>query len=194
MKYGLFDNGGLPLGFYTPDIHGPLMLPIYGPTPEPSEDNPQPVASVVGEERNPAIPDGVVAITNEQWGEFINNSGRRRWDGEGVVAHEPPVSPPPVLVPSLVDDWQFAGQAAQEGIITHDEALEWSGAGVLPPTLAEAVNRLITDEDQRFNVTIFLRGAKSYPREHSLVPLLGRVFGKTDDAALDAFWIAAGQR
>lgn len=33
------------------------------------------------------IPEGGVDISEEQWKEFINNQGQRRWDGEKVVEY-----------------------------------------------------------------------------------------------------------
>jgi len=66
MKYVIFDENGFPKAFYSPDIHG---------------DN---------------IPEEAIEITEEQWLEFINNQGRRRWDFEKkeVVEYVPP--PPSV--------------------------------------------------------------------------------------------------
>jgi len=66
MKYAIFDENGFPKAFYSPDIHG---------------DN---------------IPKEAIEITDEQWLEFINNQGRRRWDFEKkeVVEYVPP---PPSL-------------------------------------------------------------------------------------------------
>jgi hypothetical protein len=62
MKYALFDENGLPKAFYDKDIHGDK------------------------------VPQEVIEITDEQWLEFINNQGRRRWDFENkqVVPYEPP--------------------------------------------------------------------------------------------------------
>jgi len=66
MKYAIFDENGFPKAFYDKAIHG---------------NN---------------IPKEAVEITDEQWLEFINNQGRRRWDFEKkeVVEYVPP---PPSL-------------------------------------------------------------------------------------------------
>lgn len=44
-------------------------------------------------EINPIIPADAVSITDEQWREFINNPGSRKWDGSSVVPHTPVKSP-----------------------------------------------------------------------------------------------------
>lgn len=64
MKYAIFDEKGLPKGFYSKDIHG---------------DN---------------IPKEAIQITDEQWQEFINNQGRRKWDfkASSVIEYNPKMS------------------------------------------------------------------------------------------------------
>lgn len=99
----------------------------------------------------------------------------------------------PLPVPSEVADWQFAGQAAVEGIITRDEALAWAARGEVPATLDGAVASAIPDADALFQVRMLLSGGKSYLRDNPLVPLLGQVFGK-DAAGLDQFWRDAAKR
>jgi len=66
MKYVIFDEQGLPKAFYSRDIHG---------------DN---------------IPEEAIEITEDQWLEFINNHGERKWDFENkkVIEYTPP---PPSL-------------------------------------------------------------------------------------------------
>lgn len=39
------------------------------------------------EEINSNIPDEAIEITDEQWQEFLNNQGKRRWDGTKVVEY-----------------------------------------------------------------------------------------------------------
>lgn len=192
QMYGLFDKDGLPIGFYTEAVHGPYRLPIHGATPDPTEENPAPVAEVIGDKANPAYPDSVVPISNEQWREMIDNSGHRRWDGKAVVEYVPP--PPPPVVPAIVADYQFSGQAAAEGIISFEEAMAWTARGEIPAVLLAAVDQAVADQERRKAVLLFLAGAKDYPRHHPLTPILGPLLGKDDDAALDAFWIAAGAR
>lgn len=70
-KFGLFDDEGFPNAFYSSDVHG---------------DN---------------IPNEAVNITEEQWLDFINNNGLRRWDGSKVAEYLPPVLEPEPVVTVL---------------------------------------------------------------------------------------------
>lgn len=56
MKYGIFDNIGLPVGFYDTGIHGMI------------------------DEEDCVIPKGASALTDVQWVEFVENPGERIWD------------------------------------------------------------------------------------------------------------------
>lgn len=56
MKYGIFDDIGLPIGFYDTQLHG-----------TPGEDG-------------CIIPDEASLLTDAQWAEFIENTGERIWD------------------------------------------------------------------------------------------------------------------
>ena len=50
---------------------------------------------------NTDIPNGIVKITREQWQEFIDNPGLRRWDGANVIeysAHAESQSEPVIIV------------------------------------------------------------------------------------------------
>jgi len=49
-----------------------------------------------------APPDGTIEIAQDQWREFIDNPGLRRWDGTNVVMYAPAVEsqPEPVIVVS----------------------------------------------------------------------------------------------
>ncbi|CAN7686627.1 DUF4376 domain-containing protein [Rhizobium sp. LjRoot98] len=113
MKYALFDEVGLPTAFYSEDVHGNQMRPVYQPG-EPIDGEPVyvgdnedgtpiygPPALIgysdpvqIGEEPNPdcKIPADAIAITDEQWMEFLTNQGFRRWDGSDVVAYEAPAA------------------------------------------------------------------------------------------------------
>lgn len=103
-KYAVFDGNGLPLEFYAEDIHGARMRPVYGDADENG------LSPVTGEESNPdcLIPADAVAITDEQWMEFIQFPGTRLWSGNGVIPYDPP--PPPVTV----QDYSVAIQALLE--------------------------------------------------------------------------------
>lgn len=102
--YANFDTAGRPLGFYNDDIYPDAVT--YGPAPEPSEADPQPVAPETARTRNAAIPAAAVEITEAQWQDLIGNQGARRWDGQAVVPYVPP--PLPVAVPDspTLGDWR----------------------------------------------------------------------------------------
>ena len=63
MKKAVFDASGFPTAFYSDDIHG---------------DN---------------IPAAAIEITEDQWLDFIENQGARKWKNGEVVEYTPP-SPP----------------------------------------------------------------------------------------------------
>jgi hypothetical protein len=65
-KLAVFDAEGLPAAFYSRDVHGD------------------------------SVPAEAVEITDEQWQEFLDHQGLRRWlDGE-VVTYDPPPPAPTV--------------------------------------------------------------------------------------------------
>ena len=96
MIYATFDQNGLPTGFYSEEVHGPLKLPIYGP---PGDDGVKPV---IGERDNPAcmIPREAIAISEAHWQEFQENQGKRRWDGSQPMPYTPA---PPQATAEQVD-------------------------------------------------------------------------------------------
>lgn len=195
MKFGQFDQAGLPVAFFAEDIHGALMRPVYGPAPDPTDDNPVPVAPVIGEERNPLIPDDAVEISDAQWQDLLSNPGARRWNGSGVVAYE--LLPPPAVVPSVISDRQFAQALALAGTITEAEALAWAARGELPEAMETAVSLIPEADGQRFGARMMLAGATTFERNHPLTGQLGALLTNPatgepyDAAALDALWTRA---
>lgn len=67
-----------------------------------------------------AIPEGATPITHEQWLEFLEHQGYRRWDGSAVVEYDPPKQPvvsilyPTDLWRRMTDDEVTAVEAAME--------------------------------------------------------------------------------
>ena len=57
---------------------------------------------------NTNIPTDAVEITEAQWLEFIENQGRRKWDGSGVVEYVPP---------ALTDDELLVGIRAKRNAL-----------------------------------------------------------------------------
>lgn len=71
MYKAVFDANGLPLGFYSVEVHGD------------------------------EVPTAAVDITDEQWQDLIDNQGLRRWDGSKVVEYTPPIPEPEPVVAIL---------------------------------------------------------------------------------------------
>ncbi|GEM_PF-987522 len=117
-----FDDEGFPTGFYSTLLHGD------------------------------EFPEDAVEISNEQWLEFINNSGVRRWvDGE-VVEYVPPSVeiPEPVTVVNSVDLWSRMT----------DEEADQVGAAM---------------DNQPFRVRKIFESANTYRSDHELWPLLQQI-------------------
>jgi hypothetical protein len=89
MKFAIFNETGLPIAFYSEDVHGSRMIPVYG---QPDE---QGNVTIIGERANPAcdIPADAVPITDEQWQEFIDHPGERCWTGSTVAPYVAPIAP-----------------------------------------------------------------------------------------------------
>lgn len=119
--FALFDDQGLPRGFYREDIQGPLMSPVYG---DPDETGVRPIVDTV---RNTRIPEGVIEITEEQWREFLNNQGHRKWTGTDVAVYVPPGPDLAVLKEELKAGIDAAAEAARLKYITpgSGQALEY---------------------------------------------------------------------
>ncbi|MFK5639508.1 hypothetical protein ACI50E_16850 [Brucella sp. ZJ1_1] len=86
MKYfAMFDEAGLPTAFYCEEIHGD------------------------------SIPVGVIEITEDQWLEFVDNPGQRRWDSGAVVEYSPPQVEPVTVLPSITL-WERLTEAEAEQV------------------------------------------------------------------------------
>ncbi|TXM68207.1 hypothetical protein [Methylobacterium sp. WL120] len=167
MKYALFSDPGMPIGFYSIDIHGPFNI---------------------DGKRNPAYPSGVVEITDDVWQDFLNNQGRRRWNGKTIEVYTPPVTPPPI--PKTITDRQFFAQLALDGVITFDEA-EATSDGTMPKLLTDILDQ-IPDAKQRFLARMLAKNATSYDRDQDLVVYVAG-FLKWDAARLDKLWSDASK-
>ncbi len=82
-KFGVFDENGLPLAFFSEDLHGCRRLLTY-------DDQ----GNIISDQPNPdcIIPEDAVEIRDSQWQELINHPGYRRWNGSSVEPYLPPVS------------------------------------------------------------------------------------------------------
>jgi hypothetical protein len=76
MKWAMLDPAGRPSGFYHPDVHPGLF-------------------EQVGEELRPRGQiANAVPVSDEDWQDLLSHPGRRKIEGGGVVATEPPALPP----------------------------------------------------------------------------------------------------
>ncbi|MGO4449130.1 hypothetical protein AB4Y96_09400 [Phyllobacterium sp. TAF24] len=143
LKFAIFTDDGLPTAFYSEDVHGCRLSPVfgpwpqrnrYGPVPEPTDDEANPSAPIVGTEDDPEqippvvghvanpdclIPVDAIEITDEQWQELISNSGRRRWVDGKVVVYDPPPVPP--VIPDRLSRRQFRLQLIDAGLLEQVE-------------------------------------------------------------------------
>lgn len=88
-KFATFDDTGKPTAFYSDEafMHGARMRPVF---------DTDVFGKVIGTEPNPdcKIPPEAVEITEEQYREFLDNAGQRKWQGGQVVIYQPaPVGP-----------------------------------------------------------------------------------------------------
>lgn len=120
MKYfAMLDDTGFPTAFYCDEIHGD------------------------------SIPVGVIEITEEQWREFVDNPGQRRWDNGQVVEYSPPAIEPVTIIPA-VSLWERMIDAE-----------------------AEQVNAAMAT--QPFRTRQILLTANTFRSDHELWPLLVRM-------------------
>lgn len=188
QKYADFDPDGFPRAFYGEDVHGPITLPVYGPVPDPTPENPNPSAPVIGQEWNPAYPVGVIPITDEQWMEMLQNTGRRRWNGKGLVVFVPDPLPAPVIM--TISDRQFFTQLALDGVITQEEA-EATSDGTMPALLMGILDA-IPDATERFKVRMLAKNATTFERHQPLVAIVAQALD-WGPARLDKLWADASK-
>lgn len=68
---------------------------------------------------HPSAPDGAVQITEEQWREFIDNQGLRRWQNGTVVIYTPPA---PAAEPTRVTQRQIRLALIDAGVTLDPDA------------------------------------------------------------------------
>ena len=142
-----FDKDGFPTAFYDTDAY----------------DDPS------------FIPTDTIEITREQWLDFINNSGRRKWVNGEVVTYTPP--PPAPVFPAL-SARQFWQAAFAIGVKEED-------------LIADIANKdspfFIADEKERESALIDITKATSFTRDFPLLKKMAEV-NKIPDGQLDSLW------
>ncbi|MHC2108991.1 hypothetical protein [Methylobacterium sp. CM6246] len=151
------------------------------------------VQATVRDRGNAPVPTGMRVLEIED----VDPDNAAPWKAYEQRIYDPATQtigdlPEPVVL--AVRDYQFAGQAAAEEIITDDAAMAWVATGKTPDTLIAAVKAKVTDPDRQKRVLLFLAGTTSFPIGHELTPLLAASFGKDTPEKLKAFFRAASQR
>lgn len=106
-RYALFDEQGFPKGFFSDDVHGARLLPVYGEIEPDSSGGPSD-APMVDWQPNPdcLIPAEAVEITHDQWVELLSFPAARQWKDGELVTYAPP--------PPIVDLNAYAAQKRWE--------------------------------------------------------------------------------
>jgi hypothetical protein len=188
--YMTFNEEGFLTGTWNSNVYDEnkqRLRPVYGPVPEPTEDNPTPEAPIIGEEPNPdsPVPVEAVEITKEQADELFSYQGLRKFiDGE-VVVYTP--LPQPAPVPAEVSDRQFFQHLAISGLITEEEAYTYMQVGQLPPAFVAMIDQLPTN--QRFDAKMKLM-ANTFRRDNPYVGVFAAMKGMRSEQ-VDDLWRAA---
>lgn len=124
------------------------------------------------------IPDNAVEITEEQWREFIDHAGQRKWENGEVVTYTPP--PPDPVFPPL-SARQFWQAALAIGVKEED-------------LIADIANKdspfYIADYEKRESALIDISKATSFSRDFPLLKTMAEV-NKIPDEQLDTWWMWA---
>ena len=137
------------------------------------------------------IPVDAFEITEEQWLDLISNPMARRWDGRTFVDYALPPTPlQPDPVPPSITRRQCAAELFARDLITGPEAVAMA-ATAAPPALVETVFSALSEPSQTLARIDF--AAASYERGNPLLTQIMTASG-ADEAALDAFFVAAAGR
>ena len=121
------------------------------------------------------IPDNAVSISEDQWREFIEHAGQRKWENGEVVTYTPP--PPAPVFPAL-SSRQFWQAALVIGV--REENLITDIANKDSPFY-------IADEEERESVLIDITKATSFTRDFPLLEKMAEV-NKIPAEQLDTLW------
>lgn len=138
----VFDNVGFPTGFYPSDVW-----------PE-------------------AYPEAAITITREQWLEFINHPGFRRWENGQVIEYTPP--PQPTIFAPL------SARQLRLGLVSNGFLL----------SQVEAAIDAIEDQQAREVARIEWEYASTFERNHPLIEQVGSALGLMAEH-IDSMWLAA---
>lgn len=148
-NFAEFDQDGFPVAFYSEDIMGYRKTVIDEKITYDDEGEITGITPVIGDNPNCNIPISAIELTDDQYEEFLNFSGLRKWVGGSVIEYEPPVIESVIIIPS-VTFWER---------LTESEADE--------------VYALF--ESQPVRIRQIFTTAQTYRSDHELWPLLQQV-------------------
>lgn len=126
------------------------------------------------------IPADTVEITEDQWKEFLDNAGRKKWVDGKIIDYTPPA--PPVVYPNL-SARQF-WQAALTIGITEDDLVSGVANASSPYYIA--------DEKERASSLIDITKATNFSRDFPLLKLIAKEKNISDDD-LNKLWLEAAK-
>lgn len=145
-KFAQFDEHGFAIAFYDEALHGQKQIPVYGQVPEPTEDEPDPVAPIIRFEINPncGIPADAIEISEDQWLELVEFCGIRKWQDGTVVPFDPPAPEP--VIPDRLSRRQFRLALIDAGLLEQVETWVSSQDIRTQAAYADSSTFLRTDE------------------------------------------------
>lgn len=118
----------------------------------------------------------------EAWTEF------QLWLSEGNTP-DPADDEEDTRVITFISDRQFFQQAALQGFITNEDALQAVKTGFIPAPL-QAIVDSITNPTDKFNAEMLLSGATEFQRNNPLTSVIGTAFNMTE-TDIDQFFRSA---
>jgi|LakMenE18May11ns_1017448.scaffolds.fasta_scaffold9628740_2 hypothetical protein len=109
----------------------------------------------------------------EAWAEF------QLWLAQGNTP-DPADDEDDTRIITFISDRQFFQQAAIQGFISQEDALQAVKTGFIPAPL-QAIVDTITDPTDKFNAEMLLSGATEFQRNHPLTSVIGTAFGMTEE-------------
>lgn len=171
-KFATFDQAGLVTAFYDEDFHGQRMVPVFGEVPEPTDENPYPVAPIIGEQSNPdcKIPAEAIEITHDQWDMLFSNQATCKWVDGQIVNYTPPVQ-------------TYAPEELRAQMPPLSRRQFWLGANSLGMSKSDVL--AATDDPI---ILIEIEEATEFHRTYESVVMLPEVLGITPEQ-LDDVWM-----
>ncbi len=148
-NFAEFDQDGFPVAFYSEEIMGFKKIIIDEKITYDDEGEITGITPVIGDNPNCKIPISAIELNDDQYDEFLNFSGLRKWENGTVVEYDPPIIESVIIIPS----------------VTFWERL----------TVSEADEVYALFESQPVRVRQIFMTAQSYRSDHELWPLLQQV-------------------